>query len=80
MEKEIYLLYSCDDWKSYSSFRLVMASTNENEVRKEVIKQVDKGYMDYDSCLDELETLDLESINNILEYGFINIVKDGELQ
>lgn len=80
MEKEIYLLYSCDDWKSYNSFRLVMASTNENEVRKEVIKQVDKGYMDYDSCLDELETLDLESINNILEYGFINIVKDGELQ
>lgn len=77
-EKFIYLLYSCDEWKSYSSFKLVMASTSDSKIRNEIQKQVKSKNMDYGSNIEDLKEKELNYLNSCLNYGYIEIVVDGE--
>ncbi|HCL4455253.1 TPA: hypothetical protein N2D10_003280 [Clostridium botulinum] len=78
--KNIILLYSCNAWKEYSSMSLVMASTSERKIRKEIINQIKNKDMEYESDKEDLKELSLNDINTCLKYGYISIVKDGEKQ
>lgn len=80
MEKDIYLLYSCDEWKSWSSISLIMASTSQNKIRKEIKSRVRNGDMEYGAEFKNITESPLEDINNCLEYGYIDIVVDGEVR
>ena len=38
--RNIYLLYSCNEWKSWDSIRLIMATTSTKKIRNEVKVQL----------------------------------------
>ena len=75
MKKNIYLLYSCDEWKSYSSFRLIMASTDEKEIKR----RIKADEIEYCSGTEDLDKKSLYDLDNCLKYGNIQIVNDGEI-
>lgn len=74
----IYILYACDAWKSTSSRAIIMASTNEEDIRQEVIERVTIGCMAYKSDKVELNDQPLNLIDNHLEYGDIVTVENGK--
>lgn len=76
--KNIYLLFSCDAWKSKSSYSLIMVSTSKNKIRREINRQVKAGLMSIEDKVTKKD--DPEDINRVLEYGHIIITKDGERQ
>ncbi|EQC1535468.1 hypothetical protein [Clostridium botulinum] len=78
--KNIILLYSCNAWKEHSSMRLVMASTSEKKIRKEINNQIKNKDMEYESNTKDLKELSLNDIDKCLKYGYIFIVEDGERQ
>jgi len=78
--KNIYLLYSCDIHKMHSSMSLVMASTSESKIRKEIKSQIKDGEMRYGANIEDLKLADLNHLNNCLDFGYIEIVVDGERQ
>lgn len=80
MDNNIYLLYSCNQWKECSSMSLLMASTDENKIREEVITQVKNNDMKYEDYQEDLVDLCLHEMSNRLEYGYIETVVDGERQ
>lgn len=84
---KIYLLYSCDEWKDRSSMRLLMATACIDKLKNAFVKEVTNQDMDYSSDFrdeqicrlqNDLESMKIESINDLLKYGFIDIVADGE--
>jgi len=78
--KNIYLLYSCDIHKMHSSMSLVMVSTSENKIRKEIKSQIEDGNMRYGADEKDLKLADFNYINTNLDFGYIEIVIDGERQ
>jgi len=53
--KNIYLLYSCNEWKNHSSMSLVMASTSESKIRKEIKSQIKEKNMEYKADKEDLK-------------------------
>ena len=45
----MYLLFSCDEWKSYNSMRIRGVFTNERELRKVLIKLFEEGEFEFNS-------------------------------
>ena len=78
--KNIYLLYSCDIHKMHSSMCLVMASTSESKIRREIKSQIKDGNMRYGANVEDLKLADLNYLNSCLDFGYIEIVVDGERQ
>ena len=79
VERNIYLLYSCDEWKSFDSMTLIMATSGKMRMRKEIKRQLRNKDMNFDcSCL--LIDLEMDEINTQLEYGMLLIITDGERQ
>jgi len=78
--KNIYLFYSCDIHKMHSSMSLVMASTSESKIRKEIKSQIKDGNMRYGADENNLKLADLSYLNTSLDFGYIEIVVDGERQ
>jgi hypothetical protein len=78
--KEIYIFYSCDEWKSISSMKLIMASTSKFKIIRDLKKELQSDNMELDLPIKELNKVEIERINNNLTYGFIKIVSDGEKQ
>ncbi|EQB4341427.1 hypothetical protein ACYJ2U_001811 [Clostridium botulinum] len=78
--KNIILLYSCNAWKEHSSMSLVMVSTSERRIRKEITNQIKNKDMQYESDKNDLKELSLNDIDKCLKYGYISIVEDGERQ
>ena len=78
--KNIYILYSCNEWKNHSSMSLIMASTSESKIRKEIKSQIKDGNMKYGADVKDLKQKELSYLNNCLKYGHIEIVGDGERQ
>lgn len=74
----IFILYSCNEWKEYSSMHTIAASTNIGDIYKVVKNEIRKGNMDYD-CLskhDGVKKFDEVLANgrlnkDLLEYGYI---------
>ena len=89
-KKQIYLVYSCDGWKSNSSMGLLMATTSVRRLKAFVAKEIADGNMDYSNGITEtpkrmsekfkkdFDIIPRDNINNNLAYGFIDYCYDGE--
>lgn len=78
--KDIYLLYSCDIWKSKSTMRLEIATTDIAKLKRKIIREIEMDNMnvvekDYKSFI--LNNPPHE-INIVLDNGYIDVVEDGE--
>lgn len=92
MSKQIFLLYSCDEWKTKDSLRLVCASTSANKIKKAIITSIKNNEMEYTDGNElsltksvilfkkDWESALRDIINDRLKYGFTEYVYDGELQ
>ncbi len=93
--KNIYILYTCNEWKEYSSMSLVAASTSIRKIKSIIIQEIKDGDMEYKgSCSDENASIinqikalrkDWEEFGEYfvfehLEYGYVETVEDGEIQ
>lgn len=75
---EIYILYSCDEWKSWDSMRLVAATGSPRQLKKVLVGEIDKNNMEIESR--KILSLPVGEIGSQLDYGHIQIVRDGEVQ
>ena len=86
---DIFLLFSCDEWKSHSSMSLVVATTSidilEDCIREEISngdmecegKKGKKGVAQYNEHSQNRSLFD--AINSV-KYSHVMIVEDGEVQ
>lgn len=89
-KKQIYLVYSCDDWTSTNSFRLMMATTSKRKLKAYVAKAIKDDNFRYgweDNASKTRQVSDFkrdfecstnDDINDKLTYGFIDYCYDGE--
>jgi hypothetical protein len=77
---EIYLLYSCDAWKSKSSMRLIMATTIRETIEGAVCASIQKGDMDYAGKSGSAASAAYarERNDRLLEFGYLETLRDGE--
>ena len=47
MAKDIFILHSCDEWKSYDGMRVVCASTSIEKIKEAIIAEIKDKNMDY---------------------------------
>ena len=78
MKQNIYLLYNCNEWKENASMNLIIASTNKKNVIKEIKKRIKNKEFEYNTSIDFTKEC-LSEINNSLEFGYVEIVKNGEV-
>lgn len=89
MAKQIFILYSCDEWKSYDGMRVICATTSATKLRDVIIAEIEDENMDYlDAELsrgDMIKELKQDwkverrsRINDHLLFGFYDYVYDGE--
>ena len=73
---ELYVLFSCDEWKSKSSMRLMGVFTTVEALWDTVCKLVEADDMEWSY---NPTGQDPYSINSALKYGHINTVTSNEL-
>lgn len=91
--KKIYILNSCDEWKSWSSMTLIMVSTSLRKIKGEIINQIKEGNIEYKRgnenfsktaqikmLREDYEKYGDKFVFDNLTYGYINDVVDGERQ
>lgn len=87
MESVIFLLYSCDQWKSKDSERLVCASTELEKIKDAIIEEIKEGNMCYEdenySVKKMLKNFNSDwdsgyDVDPLLIYGSFSCVNDGE--
>lgn len=81
--KKIYLFYSCNQWKEYSSMKLIMASSDKSKIIEQIEVELLANNMEYagaDGKDGVLEFRAREYDFNLLGYGFVDVVGDGEVQ
>ena len=92
MPKQIFMLYSCDDWKT-KPCPIVMVTTSEAKLKRGIRTCIEKGDMVYSDGSKENPTVKeqiamfnrdwkIETrtvINDRLTYGFYDYMYDGEL-
>ncbi len=91
--KNIYILYTCNEWKEYSSVPLVTASTSIRKIKSIIIQEIKDGDMEYRKGCNDLpkakqikmlrEDWNEEGSNFVfdnLDYGYVEVVADGEIQ
>lgn len=96
-KKDIFILQTCDEWKSHSSMSICMVTTNFDDMARQIKEMIKAGDMLYGADNTE-ESVDCfyhdwnyfnksgynqrvsaSKINNLLEYGFIEVWEDGEI-
>lgn len=89
-KRQIYLVYSCDEWKSNSSMGLLMATTSVRRLKAFIAKEIANGNMDYSNGITEtpkrmsakfekdFDIIPRERINDSLVYGYFDYCYDGE--
>ena len=83
--EQIFLLFSCNKWKENSSMDLVVATTDrhtlEQVIRNEIMdKSMECNGLSGADGVAEFDSRDWEDGYGDLLYGFVNIVKNGEVQ
>lgn len=91
--KNIYILYSCNGWKEYSSMSLVAATTSLNKLKNIIIQIIKDGDMEYKRGHDDFSVNEQIKLLNAdwkingsdfvfdnIDYGYVEIVLDGEIQ
>lgn len=74
----IYILYFCNEWKERSSMRLAMATTQPDKIRRALRKLIRRRDVEYGGQPEEIEDLELSSLNSCLSYAYISTHNDGE--
>jgi len=76
---DIYILFSCNEWKEHSSMRLIAATIDINTLYSVIGNEIVEGRINYRGetkkagFRDFKQDFDLNNINfNFLEYGFVN--------
>ena len=89
-KRQIYLVYSCDDWVSTDSFILRTATTSKRKLKSYIAKAIKDdlfryGWSDNESKTKQVsefkrdfEYANRHDINNKLKYGYIDYCYDGE--
>ena len=88
-KKQIFVLFSCNTWKTYDSMRLVGATTSPTKLKMMIIEEIKDGnmaYKDEEASINQQVTQfkkDFKEkirgeINSLLTYGFIDYMYDGE--
>ena len=89
--KIIYILNSCNEWKETSSMILVTATTSIRKIKSIIIQEIKDGNMEYNRKGDISTTKQIKALKedwaeygsdfvfNALEYGYVEIVEDGEV-
>lgn len=79
---ELILVYSCNIWKDYSSFRLLGIYNNKDIFKKCLYKYIEnnEGILNEDNYskkdLEEhINDFDITMINNILDHMYIEIME-----
>ncbi len=91
MAKQIFYVQSCNEWKEYSSMRLLFIGTSIQKLVKFVAKQIEDEEMSYDDGNDSLiskqqaklfkkdfKMQTLSVVNSRLRYGLIDYTHDNE--
>lgn len=91
MAKKIYYLHSCNEWKEYSSMRLLFIGTSEQKLKMKIAKEIEEENMEYDGAQKgatpkqqakqfkkDWETKDRRTINSLLNYGVYDYTYDNE--
>lgn len=87
IDKDIYYVCSCDEWKSWNSMRPLLITTDEKRVEDFLREQIKNGDMEYDGettkeMLDNFDedwlTANMADVNAKLVYGFYDAVADGD--
>lgn len=74
MEK-VYLLYSCDAWKSYASMHTIGVFTDLSYLQNVIDVQVEKGIFTWTNTTNSAsECTTLNEINETLEFGYVEEV------
>ena len=91
MAGKIYVLFSCDEWKSTDSMQMICATTDPNRMADVIEAELAADNMSFfwgNSSEDDFveafrrfkaENGDLGDVNSPLEYGHLEIVEDGEV-
>ena len=88
-KKQIYLLFTCDEWCTKSTQRLIMATTSVEKLKTKIAQLITKGDFDYNNSewdrntqvkyfKKDFDTYTRTDINSLLKYGFIDYCYDGE--
>lgn len=91
--KKIYIISSCNEYKEYNCMRLVAATTSVKKIKNIIIKQIKEEEMAYtrgnaDPSLtkqikmlrEDWEKMDEKFVFDNLQYGYVAVVTDGEIQ
>ena len=83
----IYILFSCDEWKSRESMRLEWAGTNKRKLKAFINKKINSADMVYgseDISVSKQKKLfsedfenNFENIDGNLGYGYLQIVENN---
>ena len=76
MKRQIYMLFACNQWRTWESMRLKIATTNKSLLLKALKNQVKSGKMTMDKDIYSCE--DWQEISDNLNYGYIMTVDNGE--
>lgn len=83
MSKHFYLLCSCNQWKEYSSMKVIGVTESEDKLCVMVGTQLKAGYMTYkhDSPKESLRAFVQDYQNgridwDLLEYGYVEAFED----
>lgn len=88
-KKQIFVLFSCDVWKTWASKRLIGATTSPTKLKKMIIEEIKEEGMTYGNeeasiakqvaqFKKDFKEKPKDDINSLLTYGFYDYVYDGE--
>ena len=66
---KVYILFSCDAWKSTASMSIINVFSSLDKVREAIADEVKGGGMEFDEGVAEHFGGDVRGINNGLTYG-----------
>ena len=66
--KDVYVLYSCDQWKSHDSMRTLGVFGSEKSLRKAIKKEVKLNNFEIDDE-SRIDKDDLSTLGSVLDYG-----------
>lgn len=90
--KNIYILYSCDAWKSNNSMSIIVATTSIRKLKSIIVKEIEEGNIEYErydnitaknqakALIKDWSENGPEYIFANLKYGYVEVFVDGEVQ
>ena len=74
--KSIYILFLCDEWKSYESMRLSGVTSSFSKLKTMLSSLAENKAIELTSEVADIN--DVSAINNAVTYAFVKEAKDGE--